>query len=110
MQRFIVPPMIFLSGAFMAVAWLGHLRIKHYGFWIALALSWAIVLPEYFLNVTATRWGHGVFSGAQMAAFHLCSGVVCVALASRFLLHESFSTAQMTGLGFLAVGMVLVVR
>jgi uncharacterized protein (DUF486 family) len=110
MQRFIVPPMIFLSGAFMAVAWLGHLRIKQYGFWVALAMSWAIVLPEYILNVTATRWGHGTFTGAQMAAFHLCSGVVCVALVSRFILGELLSGAQLTGLGFLAVGMFLVLH
>src|SRR5690242_17626915 len=101
MPRFLVPPMIFASGAFMAVAWLGHLRIRQYGFWIALALSWAIVLPEYILNVTATRMGFGTYSGAQMASFHLCSGVVCVALVSRFLLHESLSGQQIAGFGLL---------
>jgi uncharacterized protein (DUF486 family) len=104
----VVPSAIFVSGAFMATAWLGHLRIKQYGFWIALALSWAIVLPEYVLNVTATRWGHGLFTGAQMAAFHLCSGVVCVALVSRFVLHEALSGTQLMGLGLLGVGMGLV--
>ncbi len=108
MQRLLVPPMIFLSGAFMAVAWLGHLRIRQYGFWVALALSWAIVLPEYILNVGATRYGYGTFSGAQMAAFHLCSGVVCVALVSRFVLGEALSATQLGGFAFLAVGMVLV--
>jgi uncharacterized protein (DUF486 family) len=110
MQRLVVPPMIFLSGAFMAVAWLGHLRIKQYGFWVALALSWAIVLPEYVLNVAATRYGYGTFSGAQMAAFHLCSGVVCVALVSRFILHETLSATQLSGLALLAVGMFLVLN
>ena len=30
----------------MAVAWLAHLRIRSYGFWPALGISWAIVLPE----------------------------------------------------------------
>lgn len=110
MQRFVVPPMIFLSGAFMAVAWLGHLRIKQYGFWIALAMSWAIVLPEYVLNVAATRYGYGTFTGAQMAAFHLCSGVMCVALVSRFILQESLSVLQLSGFGFLAIGMFLVLN
>ncbi len=110
MQRLVVPSMIFLSGAFMAVAWLGHLRIKQYGFWIALGLSWAIVLPEYVLKVAATRYGHGTFSGAQMAAFHLCSGVVCVALVSRFVLHEALSGVQMTGFACLGIGMFLVLN
>ena len=102
--------MIFLSGAFMAVAWLGHLRIQQYGFWVALAMSWAIVLPEYVLNVAATRYGYGTFSGAQMAAFHLCSGVLCVALVSRFVLHETLSGTQLGGFALLAAGMFLVLN
>jgi uncharacterized protein (DUF486 family) len=108
MQRLLVPPMIFLSGAFMAVAWLGHLRWKQHGFWLALALSWTVVLPEYVLNVAATRFGHGAFSGAQMAAIHLASGVVCVTLVSRFFLGEMLSRVQLTGLGVLALGIALV--
>lgn len=110
MQRYLVPLMIFTSGGFMAVAWLGHLRIRQYGFWIALAMSWAIVLPEYILNVSATRWGIGTYTGAQMASFHLCSGVVCVALVSRFVLHESMSSMQLAGFGLLAAGMALVLN
>ncbi len=51
MKQVIVPLMIFVSGGFMATAWLAHLRVRHYGFWFALAMSWAIVLPEYVLNV-----------------------------------------------------------
>lgn len=110
MVRALVPLLIFISGAFMSVAWLGHLRIKHYGFWIALAMSWAIVLPEYILNVLATRMGHGTYTGAQMAAFHLCSGVVCVALVSRFVLDEPLSRSQIGGFALLAAGMVLVLN
>jgi uncharacterized protein (DUF486 family) len=110
MIRIAVPGMIFASGAFMALAWLGHLRIREYGFWIALAMSWAIVLPEYVLNVTATRMGWGTYSGAQMASFHLCSGVVCVALVSRFVLGESIASHQWVGFGLLAAGMMLVLK
>jgi uncharacterized protein len=110
MARVVVPLMIFTSGGFMAVAWLGHLRIREYGFWIALLLSWAIVLPEYILNVSATRWGIGTYSGAQMASFHLCSGVICVALVSRFLLNEPISGTQLLGFGLLAAGMALVLN
>ena len=110
MQRLFVPLMIFVSGGFMSVAWLGHLRIRQYGFWIALLLSWAIVLPEYILNVSATRWGIGTYSGAQMASFHLSAGVVCVALVSRFVLHEALSGSQLAGFGLLAAGLALVLN
>ena len=104
----VVPALIFLSGAFMAVAWLGHLRIREYGFWVALLMSWAIVLPEYVLNVAATRYGYGTFSGAQMGMFHLCSGVICVALVSRYVLGESLQSQQLLGMALVAAGMVLV--
>jgi hypothetical protein len=110
MKLLLVPAMIFLSGAFMAVAWLGHLRIRSYGFWPALALSWTIVLPEYILNVAATRYGYGTFTGAQMASFHLCSGVVCVALVSRYLLGEQLDGRQLVGFALLAAGMFLLLR
>lgn len=109
MQRLLVPIMLFFAGALMSIAWLGHLRFRsQFSFWIALALSWSIVLPEYALNVTATRWGFGTFTGAQMAAFHLCSGVVCATLVSHFFLHEPLSRAQIGGFGLLAAGMVLI--
>ncbi len=106
----LVPAMIFLSGAFMSVAWLGHLTIRQYGFWRALVMSWLIVLPEYVLNVAATRYGYGTFTGAQMASFHLVSGVVCVAVVSRYLLGEPLDARQVFGFGLLAVAMLLVLR
>lgn len=108
MPQLLVPLMIFVSGAFMALAWLGHLRLREYGFWVALLMSWAIVLPEYVLNVAATRYGYGIFSGAQMGMFHLGSGVVCVALVARFVLGETLQSHQLLGMALLMAGMVLV--
>ena len=110
MKLFSVPAMIFLSGGFMAVAWLAHLRIRDFGFWAALGMSWAIVLPEYILNVAATRLGYGTFTGAQMASFHLFSGVICVALVSRYILGESLGHSQMLGFALLACGMLLILH
>jgi uncharacterized protein (DUF486 family) len=106
----LVPLMIFMSGGFMSLAWLGHLRVRAIGFGLALAMSWAIVLPEYVLNVAATRYGHGTFSGAQMACFHLASGVVCVALVSRFVLGEALTMRHGLGFALLGLAMVLLVR
>lgn len=102
--------MIFLSGAFMPVAWLGHLRFKSLSFWPALGRSWSIVLPEYILHVAATRYGYGIYTGAQMASFHLASGVVCVALVSRFLLGEALGGRQALGFVWLAAGRMLLLR
>jgi uncharacterized protein (DUF486 family) len=90
MKAVMVPVFMFLSSALMALAWLGHLRFRdQIGFWTALGASWLLVLPEYVLNVAATRFGYGTYSGAQMASLHLAFGVVCVALA----LSEELSPA-----------------
>ena len=104
-----VPAMLFLSSVIMALAWLGHLRFGHWRLPVALLASWLLVLPEYFLNVFATRWGHAVYSGAQMATFNLSTGVVCVAVVSRSVLGERLTRRQLSGFGLMAVGIVLII-
>jgi uncharacterized protein (DUF486 family) len=108
-KTILVPFFMFLSSALMALAWLGHLRFRdQIGFWVALGASWLLVLPEYVMNVAATRFGYDTYSGAQMASFHLSFGVVCVALVSRYVLNERISALQMFGFGLLAVSILLI--
>jgi uncharacterized protein len=105
----VVPVFMLASSVLMATAWLGHLRFRNsIGFWVALGASWLLVLPEYVLNVAATRFGFGTYSGAQMASFHLAGGVVCVALVSHYLLGERLGVKQIVGFALLAVAMVLI--
>ena len=109
MKAILVPLFMFLSSCLMALAWLGHLRYRdQISFWMALGVSWFLVLPEYILNVAATRFGYGTYSGAQMASFHLAFGVVCVALVSRFVLGERLVASQLLGFALLAVAIVLI--
>ena len=109
MKAIVVPIFMLVSSILMATAWLGHLRFRdRIGFWTALGASWLLVLPEYVLNVFATRFGYGTYSGAQMASFHLAGGVVCVALVSHYLLGELLSTTQVVGFALLAVSMLLI--
>ncbi len=109
MKFVVVPVLLILSSVMMALAWLGHLRFEDsWSFWLALGVSWALVLPEYALNTAATRWGYGVFSGAQMASIHLSSGVVCVALVSHFVLDEVITGRQFLGLGLMLVSISLI--
>ena len=106
----LVPLMLMLSSTMMAVAWIGHLKFEgSWSFMTALAVSWLIVLPEYILNVSATRMGVGVYSGAQMASFNMASGVICVAIVSRYFLGEPWSIRQFAGFALMAVSMVLIV-
>ena len=109
MTALVVPLMLTTSSLLMALAWLGHIRFRKKGFLVALLVSWFIVLPEYVLNVLAIRLGHGTFTGGEMAAFNLCSGVFCVALVSRVVLKEPSSRRQLLGFALMAVAIVLVV-
>lgn len=103
-----VPLMLTLSSLLMALAWLGHIRFRDRSFLVALGVSWVLVLPEYVLNVAALRWGHGTFTGGEMAAMNLCSGVVCVALVARYFLGEPLRPRQVAGFVLMAVGVVVV--
>jgi hypothetical protein len=108
-KTLLIPAMLFLSSILMAFAWIGHLKYyKTLSFWMALGISWMIVLPEYLLNVGATRWGRDVYSGAQMATFNLCSGVVCVALVSHFFLKEKMGVHQIIGFALMVIAMGLI--
>lgn len=108
-KQIVVPIFMLVSSVLMATAWLGHLRFRDsIGFWTALGASWLLVLPEYVLNVAATRFGYGVYSGAQMASFHLAGGVVCVALVSHYVLGERLGATQVSGFALLAISIVLI--
>ncbi len=109
MRSVIVPLMLFVSSLIMASAWIGHIRFRHKGFWFALITSWCLVLPEYVLNVAAIRYGHDVFTGGQMAAMNLSTGVICVALVARFFLGEHLSRRQLAGFAMMTVAVGLVV-
>lgn len=104
----IVPIMLFVSSLIMAFAWLGHLRFEGLPFAWATLACWLLVLPEYFLNILAIRLGHNLYTGAQMASFNLSSGVVCVALISRFFLGEHLSLQQLFGFGLMIIAMTLI--
>lgn len=109
MKFVVVPLLIFLSSCVMALAWLGHLRYRDsVGFWTALGVSWLIVLPEYVLNVAATRYGFGAYTGAQMASLHLAFGVVAVAFVSHYVLGERLTQMQVAGFALLACATVLI--
>jgi uncharacterized protein (DUF486 family) len=109
MKVILVPLMLFLSSLLMAFAWLGHIRFRSQKFVMALLISWVIVLPEYILNVLAIRYGHGVYTGGEMAAFNLGTGVLSVALVSRLFLKEAMNSYQLLGFLVMTWAIILVV-
>lgn len=109
MERYLVPLMLFASSILMAFAWIGHVKFKHKGFFVALIFSWLLVLPEYLLNVSAIRWGVGTYKPSEMAAMNLSTGVICIALVSKMFLGEKLSSRKIYGFILMAISVVLVV-
>ena len=106
---FLVPIMLILSSAIMAIAWLGHLKYKEdLSFLMAALFAWLLVLPEYLLNVSAIRWGVGVYQPSEMAAMILSSGIIFIALVSHFVLGEELTTQKYIGFGLMIIAMVLI--
>lgn len=106
---YLIPLMLTLSSAIMAMAWLGHLKFKaDLSFLMATLFAWLLVLPEYLLNVSAIRWGVGVYEPSQMAAMNLSSGVVFLAIVSHFYLGEELTTQKYIGFGLMIIAMFLV--
>ena len=58
--------LLVFSNIFMTFAWYGHLKFKATPILIVIAVSWLIALPEYILQVPANRYGHAVYSAAQL--------------------------------------------
>lgn len=108
MAPILVPAMLLLSSSIMAFAWLGHMRFRDKPFRVALLASWLMVMPEYLLNVAAFRWGNGFYTGAQMGAFNMAAGVICVALVARWFLREPILKRQWLGFALMALAVVLV--
>lgn len=109
MALYVVPFLLFLSSFLMAFAWLGHIKFKEKSFFTALILSWLLVLPEYLLNVFAIRWGVDFYEPSEMASMNLCTGVICVAIVSKYFLGEVLNPSKTLGFILMSVGMVLVV-
>ena len=109
MERYLVPLMLFASSILMAFAWIGHVKYKHKGFFVALVFSWLLVLPEYLLNVSAIRWGVGTYQPSEMAAMNLSTGVLCIALVSKMFLGERLGSRKVYGFILMAISVILVV-
>ena len=109
LRLFLIPMMLTLSSAIMAMAWLGHLKYKEdLSFLTASLLAWLLVLPEYLLNVSAIRWGVGVYQPSEMGAMNLSSGIVFVALVSQYFLGEELTIQKYIGFGLMIIAMILI--
>jgi len=58
--------MLSVSNIFMTFAWYGQFKFPAASLWIVIPVSWGIAFFEYCFAVPANRFGHLVYSAAQL--------------------------------------------
>jgi uncharacterized protein (DUF486 family) len=103
-------PILLLIGSnvFMTVAWYGHLKYKSSPIWIVIFASWGIAFFEYCLQVPANRWGHAVYSAAELKTIQEIITLAVFAGFSVWYLGEPLKWNQIAGFALIVVAAFLI--
>lgn len=89
------------SNIFMTFAWYGHLKFKAAPLLIVILISWGIAFFEYCLQVPANRYGHSVFSAAQLKTIQEIITLIVFVGFSVWYLHEPLRWNHLVGFGLI---------
>ena len=88
----------------VGLAWYGHLKFTDRPLWLVIIASWGIAFIEYCFAVPANRWGHEVYSAAELKTMQEVITLVVFAIFSVAYLGEQLTANHMAGFGFIALG------
>jgi uncharacterized protein len=102
--------LLLISNVFMTFAWYGHLAFKSKALWIVVLASWGIAFFEYWFAVPANRYGHSVYSAAELKTIQevITFGVFIV--FSIFFLKETITINHIFGFALIILGAAVVFR
>ena len=93
-----------ISNIFMTLAWYGHLNYKNSPLWIVVLVSWAIAFVEYCFAVPANRYGHGIYSAAELKTIQEVLTLVIFAGFSVAVLKEPLTINHLVGFTLIIAG------
>jgi uncharacterized protein (DUF486 family) len=93
-----------VSNLFMTLAWYGHLKFKTAPLILVILASWGIAFFEYCLAVPANRWGHSVYSAAELKTIQEVITLIVFAGFSVWVLKEPLGWNHAIGFGLIALG------
>jgi uncharacterized protein (DUF486 family) len=96
--------LLLLSNVFMTLAWYGHLKYKQHPLFIVILASWGIAFVEYCIAVPANRWGHEVYSAAELKTIQEVVTLLVFAGFSMVFLKESLGWNHAVGFTLIAAG------
>lgn len=101
----VMPILLLLaSNVFMTFAWYGHLKFKEQPLVVVILASWGIALIEYCLAVPANRYGHAVYSAAELKTIQEIVTLVVFAIFSWAVLKEPLGWNHAVGFALIATG------
>jgi len=105
MIAYLTPILLLLaSNVFMTLAWYGHLKFKAQPLLLVILVSWGIAFVEYCLAVPANRYGHGVFSAAELKTIQEVITLAVFVVFSVWFLKEPIGWSHLLGFALIAVG------
>ena len=86
---YFAPLLLLVSNVFMTFAWYGQLKFPNATLWKVVAISWGIAFFEYCFAVPANKFGHEVYSAAQLKITQEVITLLVFGVFSVFYLGES---------------------
>jgi uncharacterized protein (DUF486 family) len=99
-----------ISNIFMTFAWYGHLKFTDRPLWLAVGASWGIALIEYCFAVPANRWGHAVYSTAELKTMQEIITLTVFAAFSVLYLGERITLNHLVGFALICGGAFFVFK
>ncbi len=99
-----------VSNVFMTFAWYGHLTQKNWPLWMAIGISWGIAFFEYCLAVPANRYGHALYSAAELKTMQEVITLIVFACFSILVLKEPLTINHAIGFALIIAGAFFVFR
>jgi uncharacterized protein len=109
LSAYLLPILLLVgSNVFMTMAWYGHLRFTDKPLWGVILASWGIAFFEYCLQVPANRWGHQVYSAAQLKGMQEVITLLVFAGFSIWYLDEPLKWNHVAGFALIVVAAWLI--
>jgi uncharacterized protein (DUF486 family) len=96
--------LLLLSNVFMTFAWYGHLKFTNKPLWLVVIASWSIAFLEYCLAVPANRFGHGIYSAAELKTIQEVVTLVVFSGFSVLYLGEKLTINHAVGFALICAG------
>ena len=92
------------SNLVMNLAWYGHLKAPSRALWLAVLASWGIAFVEYCFAVPANRYGHEIYSAAELKTMQEVITLTVFAAFSVLYLGERITSNHLVGFAMICGG------